>query len=139
MAMRTAIEIEGMIYDALEHHFDGKISGALYKEGCRPSDSNHEDAVIAVGNTSAAQIQTGRARLNIYTLDIDNNSGRPVPDKERLIEISKLADGILDVLESVDTDYRFKLVQAPAIIAAPEIRQHFVNITLEFDCITFNN
>lgn len=139
MARKTAIEIEGVIYDALEPYFNGKVSGMLYKSDCRPLDSNLEDAVVAVGNTNAEQIQNGRARVNIYVPDIDNGTGRCVPDKERLTELSKLTEEILNVLNSADTDYLFLLAQATGIIAAPEIKQHFVNITLEFDCITFNN
>lgn len=139
MAIKTAIEIEEMMYSALESCFEGKISGTLYKEGCRPLDSELEDAVIAVGKTSAEQIQTGRAIINIYAPDIDNNSKRLVPDKSRLTELAKMKDDLLDVLNSADTDYLFVLADAPEAVSASDIKQHFVNINLDFECITFNN
>lgn len=139
MARKTTSQIEQAIYDALEQYFVGRISGMLYPSDCRPLDSNLEDAVISVGSTSSEQIQTGRAKLNIYVPDIDNNSGRLVPDKERLNELSILTEDILKILNEADTDYLFGLSQATGIIAVPDINQHFVNINLEFDCITFNN
>lgn len=139
MAIRTAIEIEEMMYGALESCFEGKISGTLYKEGCRPLDSELEDAVIAVGKTSAGQIQQGRAIVNIYVPDIDNNSKRLVPDKNRLSELANMKDNLLGVLNSADTDYLFRLANTPEAVAATDIKQHFVNINLDFECITFNN
>ena len=138
MARKTTSQIEQAIYDALELFFEGKISGMLYKSGCRPLDSRLEDAVISVGSTSAEQIQTGRAKLNIYVSDIDNNSGSLVPDKERLTEFSLLTEDVLKILNESDTDYLFDLSGATETIAEPDINQHFVNINLEFDCITFN-
>lgn len=127
------------MYGALESCFEGKISGTLYKEGCRPLDSELEDAVIAVGKTSAGQIQQGRAIINIYVPDIDNNSKRLVPDKNRLSELANMKDNLLGVLNSADTDYLFRLANTPEAVAATDIKQHFVNINLDFECITFNN
>lgn len=137
MARKTEIEIEEMVYNALEPFFVGKISGSLYKSGIRPLDSNLEDAVILVGNTNAEQIQTGRARIHIYVQDIDNGSGRLVPDKDRLTELSGITDEVITVLNGADLDYSFGLAQATGTLAEPEIKQHFVNISMEFDCITF--
>ena len=86
--IKTNEQIEQFIYDALapllsQAQGEGVISGDLYPEDCRPLDSQLEDAVIAVSSGFADQIQTGRARLNIYVPDIDNGSSRKVKDKER--------------------------------------------------------
>lgn len=126
------------MYDALEHFFDGKISGAFYPSDCRPADSVVEDAVLTVSNATAEQVQDGVARVNIYVPDIDNGSGRPVPDKDRLTALSELDEQIIDVLNGADTDYEFDLAKATETINAEEIKQHFVNITIEFNHVTFN-
>lgn len=123
----------------LEPLFAGRITGSIYPSDCRPLNSQLEDAIITVSSASAEQIQEGRARLNIYVPDIDNNSGRLVPDKERLEELAALDEEVVAYLNDADTDYDFDLFQATASIAAPDIKQHFVNINLEFKYVTFNS
>ena len=126
------------MYDALEHFFEGKISGKFYPSDCRPADSEVEDAVLTVSNATAEQIQDGIARINIYVPNLDNGSGRPVPDKDRLIALSELDEQIIDVLNEADTDYEFDLAKGTETINAEAIKQHFVNITIEFNHVTFN-
>ena len=81
---KTNEDIEQFIYDALapllakDVRTEDVISGDLYPEDCRPLDSKLEDAVIAVGEGFPDQIQTGRARINIYVADIDCGFGRKV-------------------------------------------------------------
>ena len=139
MARKNTITIEQEILAALEPLFAGRISGNIYPSDCRPLDSKLEDAIITVSSASAEQIQEGRARLNIYVPDINNNSGRLVPDKERLEELALLDEEVVAVLNEANTDYFFDLFQATASIADPDIKQHFVNINLEFKYITFNS
>ena len=139
MARKNTRTIEQEILAALEPLFAGRISGNIYPSDCRPLDSKLEDAIITVSSASAEQIQEGRARLNIYVPDINNNSGRLVPDKERLEELALLDEEVVAVLNEANTDYYFDLFQATASIADPDIKQHFVNINLEFKYITFNS
>ena len=138
MARKATSRIEQDMYDALEHFFEGKISGKFYPSDCRPADSEVEDAVLTVSNATAEQIQDGIARINIYVPDLDNGSGRPVPDKDRLIALSELDEQIIDVLNEADTDYEFDLAKSTETINAEAIKQHFVNITTEFNHVTFN-
>lgn len=138
MARKATSRIEQEMYNALEHFFDGKISGGFYPSDCRPADSEVEDAVLTVSNATAEQIQDGIARINIYVPDLDNASGRPIPDRDRLIAISALDEQIIDVLNEADTDFEFDLSKGTETINAEAIKQHFVNITIEFKYITFN-
>lgn len=126
------------IYEALEQSFRGLISGDFYPSDCRPLDSRKEDAVLTVSNVSPGQIQEGIVRVNIFIPDVDNGSGRPVPNKERLDELSALDEKIIETLNGADTDYRFDLSKATDTFNAVDIKQHFVNITLKFKHITFN-
>lgn len=139
MARKTALAIEQDVFNVLEPFFVGKVTGNLYPSDCRPLNSRLEDAVITVSSASAKQIQEGRVRLNIYVPDIDNNSGRLVPDKERLEEIAAYDEDIVKLLNEADTDYLWDLFQATASIADPDIKQHFININLEFKYVTFNS
>lgn len=134
---KGTLTIEQEMYPVLEVFLDGKIAGSLYPRDCRPVDSELEDAVITVSNATAEQIQEGRARLNIYVPDIDNGSGNPAPDIERLEELSLLDEDIVSALNEADLEYEFDLFQATDTIAVPDVNQHFVNINLEFKRITF--
>ena len=138
MARKATSRIEQEMFDALETFFVGRISGSFYPSDCRPADSKVEDAVLTVSQATAEQIQEGRARINIFVPDIDNGKGRPVPNKERLGVLSALDELIIDTLNNSDTDYCFDLSQATGTVNADDIKQHFVNIEIEFKLITFN-
>lgn len=138
MARKATSRIEQEMFDALETFFVGKISGNFYPSDCRPADSKVEDAVLTVSKATADQIQEGRARINVFVPDIDNGTGRPVPYKERLDELSSLDELIIDTLNNSDTDYCFDLSQATETVNAVDIKQHFVNIEIEFKLVTFN-
>lgn len=138
MAIKGTPQIEQDIYDTLEAFFSGRIGGSLYLEDCRPLDSKLEDAVIAVSTAGAGQIQEGKAKINIYVPDIDNGSGHPVPYKDRIQEVSEFAEPIIEALNDFDTDYEFKLDRAAKVYVNHENKQHFVNISIQFNRITFN-
>lgn len=138
--IKSEAQIEQDVYDLLQPYLEGEklIHGKVYKDGCRPGDSVAEDAVIAVSNASADQIQTGHVMVNIYVPDIDNGSGFPVPDKARLAELSALHEYLCCQLNDSTTDeYTFYPGRAARIIQEPDIRQHFANMDIEFQRITF--
>lgn len=131
-------QIEQDIFNVLENFFSGVIGGTVYMQGCRPLDAKTEDVVIAVTSGTADQIQAGRARVNIYVPDIDNNSGALVPDKERIQELEKFDSAVVVALNTVlFEEYEFYLFEMTDIVKAEGINQHFVNIKLEFERITF--
>ena len=135
---KTNEDIEQFIYEALapllakDVRTEDVISGDLYPEDCRPLDSKLEDAVIAVGEGFPDQIQTGRARINIYVADIDCGFGRKVKNKERCQEIAALDKEILRRLKAFDNQFHWRLARNTTTIADPDIEQHFVNVTLAF-------
>ena len=94
-------QIEQEIFDVLESFFSGVIGGTVYMQGCRPLDAETEDVVIAVTSGTADQIQIGRARVNIYIPDIDNNSGSLVPNKERIQELERFDSAVVVALNTV--------------------------------------
>lgn len=138
MAQKSVITIEMEMYSGLASFFEGKISGGFYPRDCRPLDSHVEDAVLTVSNSTADQIQEGRARLNIFVPDLDNGIGRRVPDITRLEELSALDEAVIAALNNLDSDYQFSLFQATDTIAVPDVDEHFVNINIQFKRVTFN-
>ena len=138
MSKYSTLDIGQHIYNIIAPTLRERLSGEVYPEDCRPLDSNDEDAVIVVISALASQIQSGRARINIYVADIDNGASRAVPNIGRLQEIASWGADIVDELNDADTDFNFDLSQAPQMVADNEIRQHFISIVLDFKRITFN-
>lgn len=132
-------EIEQHIYDVLAAFLGSDtIGGTLYKEDCRPLDSNQEDAVVMVSpDTTAEQIQKGRVRINIYVPDMDAGVGRKLPHKTRLAQLAALDNDIVDSLNEASSDYLFSLAKASHIGAEEGIAQHYANITIDFKLTTF--
>lgn len=138
MGKKNALKIEDDIYNVLVDVFPCIISGTLYKEGTRPTDAQTEDAVIIVSGGDVEQIQTGRAHINIYVQDIDNGSGNLVGDKDRLTELSDCDETIVEALNNaLFEEYSFRLNKMTDTFAERDINQHFVNVNLEFERITF--
>lgn len=138
MGKKNALKIEDDIYKALVGVFPGIISGTLYKEGTRPLDATTEDAVIIVSGGDAEQVQIGRAHINIYVRDMDNGSGNLVEDKDRLTELSAYDEIIVEALNNaLFEEYSFHLYKMTDCFAESDINQHFVNVNLEFERITF--
>lgn len=135
---KTNEDIEQFIYNALAPllakgvRSEEVISGDLYPEDCRPLDSKLEDAVIAISGGYPNQVQSGRARINIYVPDIDCGFGRKVKDKERCTAIAALDTEILRLLKEADNQFYWKLFRTTATYADPDIGQHFVNVNLSF-------
>lgn len=129
-------QIEQDIYDAIAPFFDGKIGGQLYQSDTRPRDSRNEDAVIVAGAPSAGQIQQGRVRVLVFIPDIDNGTGTPVPDLERVQEVESYAESIIDTLHANLPGYAFELLTAPDA-GTTEAEEHFVNIHLQYKRQTF--
>lgn len=138
--IKSEAQIEQDVYDLLQPYLEegNLIRGKVYKDGCRPGDSTAEDAVIAVSNASADQVQVGHVMVNVYVPDINNGSGFLVPDKGRLSELTALHEDICEQLNGSTTDeYAFHPGRAARIIQEPDMRQHFANMDIEFQRITF--
>jgi hypothetical protein len=138
MARKSVISIEMEMYVGLQVYIESLVSGGFYPRDCRPLDSHSEDAVLTVSNSTADQIQEGRARLNIFVPDLDNGSGRRVPNITRLEELSAKDAVVIEKLNKIESDYEFSLFQATDIIAVPDVDEHFVNINIQFKRVTFN-
>lgn len=132
--IKSEIQIEHDIYMMLKDELKGIIEGSVYKSGCRLVDAETEDAVIVVSDASAEQIQMGNVMVNVYVPDIDG-----APDKNRLTELSALHENLSEMMNVLSTDeYSFKPSPAARIYAEPDIRQHYVNFSFEFQRVTFN-
>lgn len=130
--MKGTESIEMDIFKAIASTIEEEVSGGVYFEGDRPTDSMLEDVCIACSTASAEQVQQGMAKVNIYVRDIDNGVGHLVKNKERLLELEPMAEKVVSLLNEADTDYSWELSPAPQTIRQEATQEHFLNINLFF-------
>ena len=131
--IKSELQIEQDIYNLLQDELKSMIKGNVYKQGMRPIDAQTEDAVIAVSDASADQIQLGHVQINVYVPDI-----KDMPDKARMTELSEQHENLCELMNALTTDeYTFYPSRAARPYEVPELRQHFVNFEIEFERITF--
>lgn len=130
-------QIEQDVYESLTELFRGRIEGSLYMSETRPRDSHREDAVIVAGAPSGGQLQKGRVRILIFIQDIDNGTGSPMPDLERIQELEPIAQEIIDTLHENLAEYAFEFLTAPYTGNNSETGEHFININLQYTRQTF--
>lgn len=136
--IKSEDQIEQEVYDLLYDYLKTVINGEVYRNGSRPGDSKAEDAVIAVSNASANQIQVGHVYVNIYDPDVNNGTGFLVPAKGRLTELSGLHEPLCEYMNERTTDeYTFYPGKSAKTIPEPNIHQHFVSMDIEFQRTTF--
>lgn len=134
---KSTSEVEQDIYDVVSVFLKDIIDGGVYKEGCRPTDSKEEDAVIAISFGSATQIQDFGAYINIYVSDV-KMKGRYVPNKNRLTELGSVDELLLEALnQAYYYEYNFDLDRATQTYQEREINQHRVSINLSVKRKTF--
>lgn len=126
-----------LMYGAVQPFLEDKISGTTYYPRTRPQDSGKEDAVLYYNGSSMEQQQRGRARIAVFVADIDNNTGRKVPDVPRLDEIESLADSLLSLLNDADTDYLWELDSAPFRIPEQQTHETALNFNFRFRIINY--
>ena len=141
MASKSTIRIEMEMFNALEALMSKLIQGNFYPGSSvqRPDTATTEDAVLTVSSADAGQIEQGIARLNIFVPDIDCGMPTKVGNTGRLDQLAAADEEVVETLNGADTDYLFALKQATQVLSVPGKSEHFVNITLRFNLVTFNN
>lgn len=133
---KTASQVESDIYALLlASELKTKIGGSIYKEGMRPVNAETEDAVLSFLAGLDGQIQEGVLNLNIYVKDIDNGERDLVRNITRLRELEATANSFIQGL--VASEYRISLGSTIQSFKAEGIKQHFVNVKIKFELITF--
>ena len=112
------------------------IKGDVYKAGQRPLNSLKEDIVINFLSGTVDQIQTGVVNVNVFVPNIKNGAGSTVCDTGRCRAIEEIMECWVDGIEDFD-GYRLSLDEMIHTMPYEDGKQHFVNVRLKFDYITF--
>lgn len=139
MSTRSTIRIEQEMFRSLEDLMGKTIKGNFFLSGMRPDNADTEDAVLTVSFADAGQFEQGKARLNIFVPNIDCGFPSKVADKARLEQLASVDESVIDMLNEADTDYLFELAQATQTFQVQGKDESFVNITIAFKLVTFND
>ena len=139
MRIRSTIRIEQEMFRSLEDLMGKTIKGNFFLSGMRPDNAETEDAVLTVSFADAGQFEQGKARLNIFVPNIDCGFPSKVADKARLEQLASVDESVIDTLNEADTDYLFELAQATQTFQVQGKDESFVNITIAFKLVTFND
>lgn len=132
--MLTAKQVQTDVYNMLgASTLSSMISGAVYREGYRPHDSQLEDAIVIFTTGTSAQIERGVVTINIYVPDIDPfDNGTLVEDGARTNELEQAAAEWVESLTADKSNYKFRLQQTIYTEEDREIKQHFVVVILQY-------
>lgn len=132
--MLTAKQVQTDVYNMLgASALSSMISGAVYREGYRPHDSQLEDAIVIFTTGTSAQIERGLVTINIYVPDIDPfDNGTLVEDGARTNELEQAAAEWVESLTADKSNYKFRLQQTIYTEEDREIKQHFVVVILQY-------
>ena len=132
--MLTAKQVQTDVYNMLgDSTLSSMISGAVYREGYRPHNSDLEDAVVIFTTGTSAQIERGVVTINIYVPDIDPfDNGVLVEDGARTNELEQAAAEWVESLTADKSNYKFRLQQTIYTEEDREIKQHFVVVILQY-------
>lgn len=125
---QTDILAEWLIGSVLE----SAVSGGIYANQ-RPEGSVLEDVVCNSITTNTDQIQLGTSNVNLYVADTELEYGGKRqfwPNVERLKTLTDLAVSLL--VESIQDEYDFELKTISPPIPIPELKQHYVNLRVDF-------
>ena len=134
---KTASEVINDLFKVIKSSpISKEVAGSVYKAGQRPLNSLKEDIVINFLTGTADQIQTGVVNVNVFVPNIDNSSGNTVCNTSRCRAIESKMGGWVDGLEDFD-GYRLSLDEMIRTMPYEDGKQHFVNVRLKFDYLTF--
>ncbi len=109
------------------------LTGAIYKSGGRPINSDKEDIVIGSLPINFEQIQQAVININIHVPNLSINIGgvqdKTKPNLKRLKELTALVIGIVD--DKYYSDYWFN-VQQQHLFEEQGANEYYSNIRLNF-------
>ena len=136
---KTGSQFEEDVYkQILLSNLANSISGKVYRSGMRPNNSLLEDCVITFKTGTNGQIQDGIVVINTFIPDIMVGTTK-VKNISRCKAVEVLADEFAGQLRI--SGYRFEYNDVIQTIRLQEsvqgYEQHFVNLELYFEYVTF--
>lgn len=136
--MKTSFDLESMLCELLlGSDIPGIISGSIYPGDSRPDDSDDEDIVInTIALTQDCLPQVATSNVNIYVKDVNkkiNGKNQLKADRKRL---KLLSERTMEVLRNAIFTGLKIIPGNQSLLAEPDIKQHYVNIRIDWNIQT---
>ncbi|KAA6300915.1 MAG: hypothetical protein EZS26_002941 [Candidatus Ordinivivax streblomastigis] len=136
--MKQTMDTDSILYGILFYSpVKEAISGGIYLGDDRPDDSTDEDIVVnSIDLTQDYLPQTGTSNVNIYVPDANVKIGGKQQMQANRIRLKTLSEKTIDVLRSANIAGLKLIPVSQAILAEPSIKQHYVNIRIDWNIQT---
>jgi hypothetical protein len=137
--MKTTFDTDAILFSLLrESPVNATISGGIYVGDDRPDDSTKEDVVVnSIDLTQDYLPQIGTSNVNIYVPDKNVKiSGKQQlqANRTRLKELSEMA---IETLRDMNITGLKIILGSQTVLEEPSVKQHFVNIRIDWNIQTF--
>ncbi len=136
--MKTSFDTDGILFRLLKDSpLKNAISGGIYVGDDRPMDSEDEDIVVnTIAVTQDYLPQVATSNVNIYVSD----TNKQIKGKRQLqanrTRLKALAEKTMLVLRNANITGLKLIPESQVILAEPSIKQHYVNIRINWNIQT---
>lgn len=136
--MKTTFDTDAILYSLLcDSPVNASITGGIYVGDDRPNDSDNEDVEVnSIDLTQEYLPQVGTSNINIYVPDIHIGINGKQQLKSNRVRLKELANTVLGVIRSAQITGLKMAVGSQTILAASDIKQHYVNIRIDWNIQT---
>ncbi|MCM1168789.1 MAG: hypothetical protein NC324_02520 [Bacteroides sp.] len=132
--MKSAFDTDAILFGLL----NGKMSnkGGIYVGDTRPENSTDEDIVInTIDLWTDVPPQIGTSNVNIYVQDTSKSINGRLQVSANRQRLQALADEAVSIIRSAVIKGLAAIPVHMTIMAEPDIKQHFVNIRIEWNIL----
>lgn len=136
--MKTTFDTDAILFDLLSKSpVKNAISGGIYIGDDRPDNSTDEDIVVnSITLTQDYLPQIGTSNVNIYVAD----SNKKIKGKQQLkanrTRLKSLSEKAMEVLRGARITGLKLIPTSQVTLAEPDVKQHYVNIRIEWNIQT---
>lgn len=136
--MKTTFDTDAILFSVLKDSpVKNAIGGGIYVGDDRPDDSMDEDIVVnSIDLTQDYLPQIGTSNVNIYVSD----TPKKIKGKQQLqanrTRLKALSEKAMEVLRGANITGLKIILGNQTILAEPSIKQHYVNIRIDWNIQT---
>lgn len=136
--MKTSFDTDAILFDLLRKSpLKNAISGGIYVGDTRPADSEDEDVVVnTITLTQDFLPQIATSNVNIYASDVNKTIKSKNQLQANRTRLKSLTDKAMTTLRGARITGLKLIPTSQVVLAEPSVKQHFVNIRIEWNIQT---
>lgn len=137
--MKTIFDTDAILFSLLKQSpVSTDISGGIYVGDDRPDDSTKEDIVVnSIDLTQDYLPQIGTSNVNVYVPDKTVKIGGKQQLQANRPRLKELSDMAIETLRSANITGLKIILGSQNVLEESGVKQHFVNIRIDWNIQTF--